>query len=457
MAPADTGEQRPGMTGDRVGRACRTKLMLTWMAGLLGAGCAGDGLSRPSSGESRPVDIRTMSHDGGGVSASAGGVRTPTPTQSMPARVGESTANEGILDVSAVGGSPRHTVHDPRPVSAEVLVDSTIGEINGKPIRASTFLPEVEARLRAIAREPEMTRERWRKLAAVPIGQRLNGMLQDELFRAEFLAQLQPEQKQGFFAWLENRQRNFVSLNRGSLAASQKTAEAEGKGSLEAWRQSTEEREAVRAWLTQNVFAKVHVSRRDIEQYYEAHAEEFNPPPTAQFRRVSVPKSKPQDAELVSSQLEARVPFLQVASSDVNRYEPEQGGLVERRLKDTPAKTTFFNTKALEEAAHTLAPGEWIGPLDVDGSLEWLFFDGVKSRTVPLYEAQLDIQSRLSEMQRKQIVERTVSELMARSKFTEIDTMGQKLLEIAEAWYLPPRTASTEKLGTGDKAGARTP
>lgn len=429
--------------------------------GVLGAGCGGDGLSRPGSGESPPLDIRTMSDEGGGAGTTT--ARPAKATSGTPARVGESTANEGILDVAVVSGGPKSSAQEPRPVSAEVLVDSTIGEINGKPIRASTFLPEVEARLRAIAREPEMTRDRWRKLAAVPIGQRLNGMLQDELFRAEFLAQLQPEQKQGFFAWLETRQRNFVSLNRGSLAASQKSAEAEGKGSLEAWRQSTEEREAVRAWLTQNVFAKVHVSRRDIEQYYEAHAEEFNPPPTAQFRRVSVPKSRAEDAELVTSQLAAKVPFLQIAASEVNRYEPEQGGLIERRLKDDPAKTTFFNTKALEEAAHKLAPGEWTGPIDVDGSLEWLFFDGVKSRKVPLYEAQLDIQNRLSEMQRKQIVERTVSELMARSKFTEIDTMGQKLLEIAEAWYLPPRSASNEKLGAGEKlgvgekTGARTP
>lgn len=342
--------------------------------------------------------------------------------------------------VSVKPGPPPPQPSNAAPVEAPVLVESKIGDVNGKPIYASSFLEPLADRLRAEA--AQMPPNRWEPFARDQIERRLEEIITDELLRAEALSRLTPDQKQGFRAFLDALNKERISQAGGSRAlAGRRLSEKEGISEDEFLRQR--EKEAlIRNTLIREINSRVNISWRDIRQRYQRDWNLYNPPPSATLRLIRIPTASTADVEAVNDALASGTPFEEVALASATNYKPEQGGLDQFPLEGAYEQTRFYGSAILNEKAHALKPGDWTGPFEIGSQTAWLKLEDITTESISIYHAQLAINDELLRERRNEELKRFLDRLERRASFTSLPQMRDRLFEIAQARYAPRPSAS---------------
>jgi len=356
-------------------------------------------------------------------------------------------ASEGVLDVTTSTGMPTASAGAVATREA-VLVDAKIGEINNKAIYASAFLDPLLSRLKAKWTDlqktnPRGARRTWYDFTSGEVLDRLNQQVEDELLRAEALASLSPEQRQGFFFFMEKAQSNLFSENRGSRAITdEKLREESGIDSTE-WRKRRENEELIRFQLGKRIYQRISVSQRDIQLAYQRNYDVFNPDPAARFRLITVPKANEAGVAEITDALESGEDFISAASREVNTYDHAKGGVRDVPLTNIPnpddlSSAEIFPSPVLNKVAQQLSPGRYVGPFDWGNDKAWLYLEEIRRESRSQYDAQLAIENELrnrrSAVQRYRYIQR----LKDRAAFTDIETMTARLVGYAAERCLPP-------------------
>lgn len=416
-------------------------------AGLLAlaAGCGGGSGGRVSHGTQAltPADF-----GGGGTTAVASGdsAEPAAPSQPLvetqkPVVTGPVAASEGVMNITAHAGPPRTAA----PVSASgepVLVDAKIGDINGKPVFASRFLSTRADLLRARATELRQKggagwKQQWRTDAEADFKTGLNAMINDELLRAEAIANFTPEQRAGFLRFMETISEDLASKNRGSLTAADASLGSKGT-SVQEYLREAEIKQLVGFQLQRSVINRVNVSWRDIKQWYETHPELYNKPPRAQFRLVQISNRNAQAIEEFKQALaDGKETFEALAKKPYNANNPAEGGLEEKELTADRATMEFYGNAELNKAARTLEPGGTAGPIAFGSYTAWLHLDGIVRENRTLYDEQIRIETGLKAIKMQTEHQKYMMRLRSKATVTSVDEMAKRLLVIAEERYLP--------------------
>ncbi|MBK7404685.1 MAG: hypothetical protein IPJ41_08635 [Phycisphaerales bacterium] len=354
----------------------------------------------------------------------------------------EAEAKGGVRGIDVAPGEP------PKPPPADaaantpdgadltaselVLVDAKVGDLNGWPVLARSWLEPMGARLRAEA--AGKTPDAWRRFAAEEINKRLITDLRDELFLAEARSTLTAEEKVGLRVFLQRFEQDVERGAYGSRTlAEERLRQTSGMGLVEA------KRERERAALIENevrnkVWDRVQVSSRDLRLEYERNYDKYNPPPNAIFRRIRVRTSETETVEAFRTMLAER-PFDEVADDPRNGTpDPEP-----RRLPDGDlAKADLYGIPALQEAASTLTPGKAAGPIEAGAFTYWLYLDRIESESKSLYDVQLALRDQITGDRREEEARRYLLRLFDRAGISGLDTLTLRLVEIAERWYYTP-------------------
>jgi hypothetical protein len=410
-------------------------LALAALAGGCSSGPRGQKLKASDFAAAEPV-ARPAPADG--AASTENGAAQNGPMRAPVEVTGPVGASEGIMDVVATPGPPTLATGPAKPVSKPVLVDAKVGDVNGRPIYAAEFLEPMASRLRAQAVDPRTTPAEWRKFARAEIQRELDLFIEDELLRAEALASLTPEQRQGFFAFLEDLTQDELSKNRGSREAANRSLMASQGKNLDEWMKDEEQKRLLEFQLGQKIYRRVNVSWRDIKQTYERFYNDFNPPLKARFRLVQIAAENEAGAAEFALELTKGVPFGELAKRDFNRYKPDLGGLEEKDFKGDRAVAEFFPNPELNAAARTLADGATAGPFTSGSNLVWLHLEGVIDKSVPLEKAQLSVENYLRELWSRRERAKYIGRLRARASITSVDEMLDQLCRIAEERYLAP-------------------
>jgi hypothetical protein len=326
------------------------------------------------------------------------------------------------------------------PAGPVAMVDMKVGDINGKPVYANTFLDDMADQLRA--ETSRMRREEWLRFTRGKIEDKLNREIRDELLRAEAIGNFSPEQKQGFFAFMRNVQERVQSQSQGSRAATEERIETAEGLSLDQYMKRREQEELIGFQLREKIEKRVSVPWRDIRQEYERFFETFNPPPRATFRLVQIPAAKADAVETFSKRLAAGEPFRTLATdATLNAYKPATGGLEERELKGERAQGAFFGNEALNAAARTTALGQVAGPFAVGDNTTWLFLESIEQKTRSLYDAQMDIESVLKRRRSTEATDRYIAHLRERASISSTSDMTRQLLTVADGRFWPAATS----------------
>ena len=346
------------------------------------------------------------------------------------------------MDITAQAGPPQAPSAEAVPIGPPVLVDEKVGDINGHPIYISRFFAPLDARLRAEAvRRP---RNEWVLFAAGLIKQELRRQIQDELLKNEALASLSGQQRVGLRAFVEQWRGTLASQSYGSASrAERKLRESDSAMTVDEWLAQQENRALIEHLLDTKISTEVHVTPRDVREYYERHYEEFNPPPVAHFRLIMVRADAQEDVMQIKDKLDAGEPFEKVASLPINRHRPDKGGLADDRvIKGEFGKSSFFGPRELNKAAQQLEPGRWAGPIrfgpEGRQSVAWLMLDEIHQ---PEQRSLFDVQSAIEQQLIAQFTEdesnRYFRKLLKKGSFTDPMLMGNRLLQVAIERYLP--------------------
>ena len=355
-------------------------------------------------------------------------------------------ASEGVLDVTAAPGSPSTSATAVAAREA-VLVDAKIGEINNKAIYASAFLDPLMSRLKAEWTKQQKNtkngRRAWYDFASGEILDRLNQQVEDELLRAEALASLSPEQRQGFFYFMQKAQSDLFSENYGSRAATNTKLKDESGIDADQWLKNKESQELIRYQLSKRIYNRISVSQRDIELAYQRNYDVFNPDPAARFRLITVPASNAAGVAEITQALESGEDFASVATREVNTYDHAKGGLRDVPLSKIPdpndlSKAELFTNPILNKAAQQLSPGKATGPFDWGTDKAWLYLEEIRKESRSQYDAQLAIENELRNRRGTVQRYRYIQRLKERAAFTDIEEMTARLVTYAAERCLPP-------------------
>jgi hypothetical protein len=342
------------------------------------------------------------------------------------------------------------------PTGAGTEADAKVGDINGRAIFASSFLDEMSARLRAQAQDlikraggrdskatpaqvaamRELVLPVWSGSAQYLIRQKLDNELQVELLRAEAAASFTPEQKMGFFSFIQKVQKDLYSEAGGSATrAGEVVSEQEGK-TIDDYLKQRKTLELVRFQLQRKVFSRVNVSWRDIQLDFDRRPDAYIDPPKAFFRVILVKDQA--EAQGVEKRLAAGELFLDIAKSPVNTYKTSDGGLEERQLKGKQSETELFGPPALNAAAQKLTEGEWAGPLKAGSSMGFIYLEHIQIDDKTLYDVQLRVEDGLRVKRQELETQRYIERLKTRASFTSLDEMTARLLAFAQKRYFDP-------------------
>lgn len=391
---------------------------------------------------------------------------SPRPPAATPPVITEAEATEGIVDITASPGSP---VFTPRPATAtgatqsavptsapiappapptappsdfsiaqSVLVDAKVGDVNGRAVYAERFLNPLAARFEAESKR--MPLREWRGFVRKEIANRVDEFITDELLAAEALNTLTPEQKQGFFAWVQALSEGLRRESGGTVEGTERRLANEQGLTLEQWRKTEQQKALIRQQFSDKIIHRVNVSWRDIQQAYNRRTDEFNPPPKITFRLILVPKTDQAGIDAITKSLADGTPFPEVAKTDANRLSTT-GGKQERTVKLARAEARFFPNDQVNEAARTLGIGSHAGPIDWERDVAWIYVESIAEKSVPLYEAQRVLEDALFQSKGLALQQKYVGRLRERASMTDTAELVDRLATIAEERFYRPQPA----------------
>ena len=181
-----------------------------------------------------------------------------------------------------------------------------------------------------------------------------------------------------------------------SMEDLQKAVEAQGI-SFEDFRQQIRENVITQEVISQEVGQRVTVSPSEIEEYYNAHRDEFQRPEQVRLSEILIPTPNPDDAaqvaaaqkkaEDVEGRLKEGADFATVAKADSGGPTAAQGGdLGDFKAGQLP--------KVMEDATFTLHPGQYTAPIRTKQG--WLILEVTQHQDAGLAKLS-DVQGQIQE------------------------------------------------------------
>ncbi len=330
---------------------------------------------------------------------------------------------ETFFDVEAVEGHP-------------VVVDSLIGQVNGRPIYADEVLAPLMDRLNATYRDEPY--QAFREQLINLVVSQLRSVIINELIVAESRAALSTEQQGGLLAFM-NQIREDAVRKRGGVRreAERQLLEEEGK-TIDEYMDAERQKLLIGELLREKVSPHTLVSWRDIERAYRARLKEFQPAATVTLGRIRL-RTQGNEAQikLLGDELKAGEPFEVVAEqagmSDSGVWETfsmPSGGLADLPLADFykphlaqlgPGETTA----AIERGSWTI----WVSVIDITQPPH-------RSLDDPGVQRQLQQQLALSRGQEEE--SRFIGRVLQRGIYDDIDRMASRAVFIASSRFPPP-------------------
>lgn len=355
------------------------------------------------------------------------------------ARAGVPGVDVSIGDPTPPPGDGQVTPREPTPPPTSqqgidpndlTLVDAKVGDLNGLPVLARSWLEPMGARLRAESMTKGMTRAEWRNFAAEQINARLVGDLRDELFLAEARSSLTIQQKAGLRVFLSRFEKDVIRSNYGSETRADQSLRSTAGMGLEEAKREREKGVLIQTQVQQKIWDRVQVGWGDIEREYERNFDKYNPPAQAVFRLIRVDTNEPETIAAFAEALAIR-PFLEVAADERNQSKDPTIRPIPKGL----AETEMFGPRDLQAVAITLTPGESAGPIETGARTYWIYLDRIESESRSLYEVQQELRQQITDSRREEEARRYLLRLFDRAGIMGLDRLVYRLVIIAEQWY----------------------
>lgn len=400
---------------------------------LIAAGC---GTTSERAAAPRPVSLAVFARSAppappasaeAGEPAVAG---APAPRPTAPGRTlgaGSSPTPQEPVEQSMAGHLQ---------VGERVIVDSMVGQVNGRPIFADEFFLPIEDQLIAIS---EQANERQFMVEAAEIvTKELRDVVLNALFLAEAEASLTPEEKIGIRYWFANVAEQVKARSGGSEAEARRRAMLEGT-TFEDKLENIKNRELISKLLQEKIYPRVIVSWRDVEREYRRQYDQINPPAKATLARIRLTTTDQADEiEQVGQRLAAGDDFLEVAESI---GQPDRGLWQTFQMGEEGLREPQFADEAAQaQVALLREEGDTTEAFELGRSTWWLHvveIDQPPRRSLYDPDVQRFLADHLRMTRGSEEQDRYIASLLEKGIYDELEAMAQRLVAIAVLRYGP--------------------
>lgn len=375
-------------------------------------------------------------------------------TSPVSTSASESSEHEGGENVvAATEGSPQSdeaplpdAIAEPAPATTgasattrvqpgeRIIIDSLVGQVNGRPVFADEFFTPIADQLWAAARGA--TVRGFEQQAREIIAQRLRSIVTNELVIADAQAQLSVEQQQGLFHALRLlREEEIAKLGGTRAGATQRLQEEEGI-SLDDYISSELDAKLVQGLYVEKILPRATYSWRDVELEYRRRHEEFNPPGQIHISRLRVPTAEIDRVAEVQRRLESGEPFAEIAAS---LGEPD-GGAWQSFVLPPDGLAGLPLSENVRQQLIGLERGETSEPFELGSSTWWLHIAEITQlpgRDLYEPEVQRALSERIRQQRFREEEDRYVQSLLQRGIYDELNAMNEVLVRIALLRYGP--------------------
>ena len=345
---------------------------------------------------------------------------TPTWQSDQPA------SRKTVYAAPDRAGAPTEVVQTTEDPKAVYTVDAMVGQINGRPLYASEVFSEIgEQTLQTMAGakpKPEFVRDLYTLLRDT-----LAQKVTDALVLAEAESSLTEQEQMGLLEVLRKYREDLIAKSLGSEARTEQRLRQERDQSLEQAVEEQRQRILVSKYMQDKLYPYIHITRYDVERYYEEHGDQFNP--DAVVTVMIIVARNPRDADEVAAALEAGKSF------------EEAGAVSGARLRTIEYRGKMDEFKALawdevNEKAQQLGEGEHTDRVDVSIGSIWVMVADIESgEHVPLSDVYLKIEQQLRAQKFDQLNRKYMAELLRKGNYTPLDQMLEVLVEVAVNRY----------------------
>ena len=343
---------------------------------------------------------------------------------------GESSADSGTFSRL----EPR-TVFALTQPGDRVVVDSLVGEVNGRPIFADEFLALIEDRLLQVAGQTTGM-QRVQAFESI-IRPTLQAVVKNELILADAEFALSENEQRGLFAFMRSlKERVIREEGRGTrYEAEQKLRGEAGAGDIEEYLGRQRDFIIIDQLRRQRIAPRIVVSQRDIEHEYQRRYQEFNPPPRVTLAKINLSTESQADLiDQVSQRLTSGEAFSAIAedlglpnAGVWDTFDMGSGGITDIEVAD-----------AVKSRLEGLSEGQTTEPFVLGASTIWLHVQKVERRPArSLFEpaVQRQLAEQLQQRRSNEEWDRYVRSLFEEGIYDELEDMADRLLEIALQRY----------------------
>ena len=313
-------------------------------------------------------------------------------------------------------------------------VDAMVGQINGQPIYASRIFHAVgEEQLATLGKNKP--RRDFQQQAAGLLGAKLREIVTNELILAEAQSELTKQQQQGLLGMLQKYREDLISRFGGTIAMTEESLMRERGQTLS---QAVEEHRKtilIQKYLRDKLYPKVYVDRREVERYYNDHADIYHPAPSVTVRLILT--RNPSTADKIDAAIKAGKPFADVAKQ-YSAYRASSGGATAPANVQL-ASYNMFAWAQVNQAIRKLSVGEHTPRVTIDNGFAWAYLEKVqKGKVVPLRDVYLNIEQTLRAQKFGRLQRKYMADLLKKGNYTPVDQMMQSLITVATNRYAQP-------------------
>jgi len=317
-----------------------------------------------------------------------------------------------------------HNEQDDKP--AVYTVDAMVGQINGRPLYASTIFDEIgDETIRTMAAnqpKAEFVRDIYILLKNT-LGQKIT----DALLLAEAQASLTEREQAGLLDILRNYREQLISEAGGFVAGAEAKLQRERGISLQEAVEQQRQKILVSKYLQDQLYPRIHVTRYDVERYYQENIEEYQPSPSITVQVLLA--RNPRDADAVEEALAEGKAFKEISQMrGVRLSELEHSGDI--------ASYDGLAWEQANAAVHALSEGEHSDRVKVPIGSVWVKVAEVETgESQSLPEVYLDIEKRLRAQRFDQLNRKYMADLLDEGNYTPVEQMLDALVEVAVNRY----------------------
>lgn len=343
--------------------------------------------------------------------------------------------------IGAIGlAAPSHAQDAPAAVESapaetpRYVLDAMVGQVNGKPVYAETVLSPMHEELKRLG--ATLPRSVFQQRARDLIVRRMQEIVFDALMLGEAERNLTEREQMGLKFELNRREQELLRRygQKSRTLADANAVQATGQTVaqlLEEGRQKL----VVQHYMRQKIDPRVHVTAKDVERYYNAHPEIYNPPAGRRLRLIRC--ADEATAQQVTVLLEEGMPFEEAAALEFNQYKRTAGGLFPP--ESSRGDMVFSNMPAVNDAMLKLKAGEHSPFIAAEGAYWCVFVESISDgRSRPIGEVQDEIYELLRRQQFNVLSMRYQQELFNEGSYNSLPEMSAAVLSVAMSRYAMP-------------------